>query len=334
MEETADKKPSLAYRLRQKLRELNQAHQECVSEQAAVDQKIRDITEQITSLPRKQAQLQHEIEALLALNVELQATIDTLDQKMSELKAHEQEQIVTHRAIRQEILSNVCQADETDIVEDGLDVKTAEIRRFILAGADQLSALSNKKAEIAGKIEELREMSTVERIAASRDQLQADLDLQLEEQKQVTQRRNVARVTLEECQRILEDLEERYTLEMYAKKNGLVLEGNSTDELIRVCRTHQEKIAAKNAAVDNVRPTPLHHDESSSDDDDHFSTTSGDCSCSECVRSVSSVDSVRYFRVQEALRRQDGLTVAGAINNKMRRQTRQEHGENGWCQHW
>jgi len=319
--------PSLTHRLRQKLRELNHAHQVCVKEQAEVDQKIRKITESITALPIRQTQMQSVVHELLHKDDGLEAKLSTLDQELEALRAKEKEN--SHHDIRLKILSEVCLVEEKDIIEDGLDVKVAEIRRLIAALEEQRATVLSQRAEIQVKIAAARESCTAESIAAEREQLQTALDQELSRQKQIAANRTTARNTMEECQRLLEDLEERQTLLTYAEKNGLTLETKTTDELIRVCRTHQEKIAAKNAAVD-ARSYESSTSSDESDEEESYST----CHCSECQRQGSSVDSVHYFRVLEARRRQDGLTVAGALNTKQRRQTRQEHGSNGWCQHW
>jgi hypothetical protein len=183
-----------------------------------------------------------------------------------------------HQSLRQRILAEVCQANEQDIVKDGIDVQTAEIRRKIksseIARVEILSKMSDVQQEI------LRATSlTVETVNSVRNKLETQLDEKLQLQKSIQKSRTAARLLVEECQRLLEDLEERHVLEAYAKNNGLVLEGNSTDELIRVCRTHQEKIIAKNAAVDGSRripPQSLGGDEEGAEQDEQENNSSDD----------------------------------------------------------
>jgi len=344
------RRPSLSHRLRQKLRELSEEHQRRVKEHAQMSQEIQKLTEEIKLLPQKHDQVQHKI-ARLTQKVEiLRAENEMLDRKIAELESTAAQTRKVHHDIRQQILTDVCQDDENDIVEDTLDVKTAEIRRQIGIAKTCQRELGETRAEIYGQLTDLNRLLAPETLAKDRERLQAQLDEKLQLQKTLAENRDASRLTMHECQRLLDDLEERQTLETYAKNNGLVLDNNSTDELIRVCRTHQEKIAAKNAAVDAENPAvahnniPSHHhhhhheDANSDSSDDDRSITETPCDCSHCLGLESSdrpsVDSVHYFRVQEAVRRQDGLTVAGSVNTKQRRQTRQEHGENGWCQHW
>lgn len=114
---------------------------------------------------------------------------------------------------------------------------------------------------------------------------------------------------------MIEDLEERKTLEQYAKNNGLALINNTTDELIKVCRTHQEQISLKNASVDNYMKDvseklfgkvkqkenkrishdeeytqfdETKHDETKHDETKHDDSWSDEtCSCSRCKLPIS-----------------------------------------------
>jgi chromosome segregation ATPase len=347
-------RPSLDFRLRQKLRELNETHQKTIKNYNQVNQEINKITEEKTALPLRQVHVEQEIGDLTRKAATLQKEIDNLEQEIVEWKNKEINTIEAHRPLRQQILTEICQDDEKDIVEDTIDVKVAEIRRQIKKRTELRQEGERKRSEISAQMTELEQLITPEKLLAAKENLQTRLEEKLQEQKKMADARETAGCTLHECQKLLDDLQERQTLETYAKENGLSLkEKTSTTELIQVCRTHQEKIAAKNAAVDSDNPLmnrppnahphtrpppplPNHQEISVSDesDNEHHSSLET-CDCSHCREwSTTSMDSVHYFRVQEANRRQDGLTVAGAINTRQRRQTRQEHGENGWCNHW
>lgn len=228
-----------------------------------------------------------------------------------------------------------------------------------------------------------------EALARSRQALQSSLNTKVEEKRVLDTIRLNALASLTECQRLVEDLEERETLEHYAKSNGLTLELGTTDELIQICRTHQEKIALKNAQADEVcgnnttiskttdapvfkapsrfssrstsssftKPRRVRKNRKarssySSSKDSRSSKdytrrgnnskgkinneeTNLSCDCSECRRNVKNGsvscstcrnrtndnytqdNSSMYFQKHsEAQRKQDGLTVAGAINQR------------------
>lgn len=365
--ESETRPASLDQRLRQKLRELNEAHQKQVNQQTVIDGEIFRIRSELSALPNRQNRVKHEIADLRALETKLQAEMKVTMEHLEGWKERERIR-VAHCDVRRSILEDVCQIEESELVSDGIDVQTAEIRRQISLVEEKRIEIFNQLSGIYAKLNELDQAMTIEMIAEEKAKLEALLVEKLAVQKSIESNRNEANERVQECQRLLDDLHERQILEEYAKNNGLVLEGTSTDELIRVCRTHQEKIAAKNAAVDASNPkfqsrpsvvipvvrSPYyyhdvkvdgnekyegyHHIDSLDESDTHGSLSSATCNCEDCQREAMRHLSVslgaQYVRRQELQRRENGLTVAGSLNSKRQLQTRQEHGENGWCQHW
>jgi hypothetical protein len=211
-----------------------------------------------------------------------------LDLSDQQLALQEQES-QSRESIRREILAGLSLPGES--IDDTFDVRTAEIRRRRLLLAEQRLKVQADIAEGQRKMLEIDTITSPEKIAEARHELQRNLSSLLEEQKALETLRRAALDQLTECQRMVEDMEERQLLIEYAQKVGLVLTSNSTDELIRVCRTHQEKIAAKNAAVDGDNPPSKRsrrrrtsRSTSSSDEEEVYLSMSGDCTCSRCVR--------------------------------------------------
>jgi len=337
---------TLSARLREKLKELDEAHREKCNSVAKVDGIIRQLTTSITALPMQQSRLKKHLTDLGNTQQKITQEIAQLIEAEQALSAREVE-ATPRLEMRKELLREL----GNENVDDTFDISTAEIRRQQVALAERRIELEQKHATIETEKGEVTVLLTDETMTKTREALQTELNAKIEEQKVLNTLRKQALETLTECQRLVEDLEERVTLQKYAENNGLALETDTTDELIRVCRTHQEKIAKKNAAVDGpslvksakslakstgktTRRRRRYSYSSSSDDEDTSSSTepySETCDCSAC----HPMDNSMYRdQVLEYHRRQDGLTIAGARNSRAPITLRREHGENGWCGHW
>jgi len=342
----------LNQRLRDKLKQLDADHREKCNQVVKVDAQIREITASITALPMQHNHLKKYHSEIENTQRNIQVQFDQLAEKEAELESKELEGS-SRRDLRKGILQEVCESGVD--VEDTFDIRTAEIRRQRALIEDLRRDLQKQQAEIVTKKEEVIQLMSDETLNKTRETLQANLKEKVEEQKVLNILRKQALETLTECQRLVEDLEERETLQKYAKNNGLLLETDTTDELIRVCRTHQEKIAAKNAAVDasnrsfttsrskkssrarrrqpsrksSYQSSRSSRSRSSSSTGSYSITRSETCDCSECRRNYRN-----YDRIQEFNRRQEGLTIAGARNSRRPLTLLEEHDLNGWCGHW
>lgn len=352
--------PPLDQRLKEKLRQLDQAHRDKCNQVTQLDNEIREVTREINEIPLKQRQGQRLIEKLEQELRGVEATLTRMDEQQGQLDALEKD-ATSKRDIRGEILSQVCTSDESSLVEDGLDVKVAELRRLKSLLSVKQSELVEAKRELVEKTNEIRDQMTDQALMDEMAKLKETLREKVAQQQALNTLRKNALDALTECQRLIDDLAERETLLRYAKENGLVLKGDTTDELILVCRTHQEKIAKKNAEADEncfirpdgpgkVKPTTRStSDESEDTTSDHSLTSSSaedendqsECKCPDCQRRLA----LRHHHQQVSGRRPpyptmnrpsrpgrpNGFTSVAAFRPRGTATRRDYASENGWC---
>jgi hypothetical protein len=196
------------------------------------------------------------IEKLLTYAKSIEQNLADLEQDIGD-KEHDLQSFLeaereglTRTKIRKDLLQEVCNDQEFCAVSDGVDVKTSEIRRRIAMLQGIIQKMNDEYTEMMNKLQEIRSMLKPQALEQASAEIQQRIRQLEQERAQKNQECTKALYNVRECQRLIEDLEERETLLSYAKKNGLTLVTASTDELILVCRNHQEKIAEKNRRVD------------------------------------------------------------------------------------
>ena len=247
---TETKSESIALRLRTKFQDINNDHRtrcECLSK---LDQKILETKSELANIPMKQSMLHEEIEKLDYHIAQVEKVVQDKKKVIETLKGKE-EITLSKLQLRRNILDQVCTKDENNIVNDAIDIKTAEIRHLQTCVQREIDMLCEKQDVLRKEQDRLNNEISNSASVATKARLQNELVNLYADRKVAETLVSETLSMLRECQRILEDYDERENMENYAKENGLVNTSGTTDELIHICRDHQEKIAKKNKEADN-----------------------------------------------------------------------------------
>lgn len=240
---------SLSERLYNKLSELDATYRNLSEEINKVDAKIIEEQKKLQELPRRVDVLKGKMDGIHNTCAGLQEMINKETQIIESLRRQEQESM-SHIQMRKDLLSEVCTNKEQMLVNDAVDVRTGEIRRHISLRSNNIDELKKTMAEHQRALLDIETTLNNENLMTIKKEIMERIKLCNVEKEQLSLSTNVALQKLRECQRLISDLNERNLLIEYAKKNGLELKTGTTDELVFVCRTHQQKILEKNRAVD------------------------------------------------------------------------------------
>lgn len=241
---------NLIDKLRKKLNQLDLDHRSLCNEVQQIATKIEQERRSLRDIPKRVEKLQSIAKIMENGLRDIEYQSNNVESQIEALKSTENEGL-SRTKIRKDILHEVCTDAEFQVVSDGVDVKTSEVRRRISALQEKLASLQSEYQEMMRKMSDVRSMLKPESLQQATTEINQRVNALEKERYDKNVECKNALCSVRECQRLIEDLEERETLIAYAQKNGLTLLTGTTDELISVCRTHQEKIAEKNRLVDS-----------------------------------------------------------------------------------
>lgn len=233
---------ALTQRLTKKLKELDHDHREICNEISRINESLRAKQNEIVNLPLRIDQLNEEITKLEHDNMKVRGDLEVLEETQRQLVA-DQEALQARSNVRSELMLELLNDEERAQFKTKNNIQEATIQMKLETCNANIQEFKTKELSNGFKIDQVRGELGDEAMEKYKLWLQGSVDELKAEHKTKDILRQDASARLRECQRLLDDVNERRELEKYAKQHNLLdtPEAEETGKLVEVCETHRKK---------------------------------------------------------------------------------------------